>query len=289
MRWFSVVVVVLALTAPAAASRKVLVLPIEGTADATTRMKLTTEVARLAKAQGDQVTTGSATFADTALAVGCDPEAAGCSDTVIATLGVDELVWGIATKKDGKIQLIVRRAAQGAPVREASTTIAAGGGAAAVAPLFSPPAAGSGPEGPEHSAPPTVPDDSRAPPSPAGGPLQPGPADDRRDRTVGIAMISGGSLGLVLGLSLWVNYASLQRSIDRHPVRTIADIRDLQALEDKAGSRAILGDVFVAAGLAAAGIGGYFLYRDHKRHAITVAPTPVANGGGLAILLTGGW
>ena len=77
-----------ALAAPAMAARhKILVLPVEGTADAATRGKLTAGLARLARSLDGQVATGSATFADTALAVGCDPRAPGCSDEVMATLG----------------------------------------------------------------------------------------------------------------------------------------------------------------------------------------------------------
>jgi hypothetical protein len=128
--------------------------------------------------------------------------------------------------------------------------------------------------------------------APTSDPTQPvpapGPTDDRRDRTVGIALVSGGGLGLVLGLALWASYSSLQSSIDAHPVHTFADIQDLKALEDKASTRAIAGDVFVLAGLVAAGVGGYYLYRDHTRRGVAIAPMPIAHGGGLAITLIGG-
>src|SRR5439155_1151708 len=95
-----VLAIVIALCAPAAAaSHKVLVLPVDGTIDAATRTRLTADIARLARSLDGQVASGSATFADTALAVGCDPRAAGCSDEVMATLGVDELIWATATKE----------------------------------------------------------------------------------------------------------------------------------------------------------------------------------------------
>src|SRR5204863_8673242 len=116
----------------------------------------------------------------------------------------------------------------------------------------------------------------------------PGPGDDRRDRTVGIALVAGGGLGIVLGVALWASYSSLQSSIDNHATRTSNDIQDLKSLEDKASSRAIAGDVFVLAGLAAAGIGGYYLYRDHKQHALAIAPAPIAHGAGLTITILGG-
>jgi len=108
----------LGLAAPAAAaSHKILVLPTDGTADAATRAKLTAQVVKLAKGLDGQVATAGATFADTALAVGCDPQAPGCSDQVLATLGVDELVWATATKDNGQTRVVVRRATKGSPPR----------------------------------------------------------------------------------------------------------------------------------------------------------------------------
>ncbi|HEX8114234.1 MAG TPA: hypothetical protein VF516_41175, partial [Kofleriaceae bacterium] len=106
-------------------------------------------------------------------------------------------------------------------------------------------------------------------------------------RTLGIALAAGGGGSLVLGLVLWVSYASVQDSIDHHATRTPADFQDLTSLENRANTYAIAGNVFVLAGLVAGGIGGYLLYRDHQQHAVTVAPAPVA-GGGMMIVLTGG-
>lgn len=302
MRWFPVVVL-LALTAPAAAAgHKILVLPVDGSADAATRSRLTAEVVRLARSLDGQVSTGNATFADTALAVGCDPQAAGCSDEVIATLGVDELIWGTASRDAGATRLVVHRAARGAPAREIATTLAPGDTgdrvASGIGPLFGPPAAE--PAAPRATGAPTPP----AAPTPADPALAPAPqvgdaappaaspgsADERTDRTIGIALVSGGGVGLVLGVALWASYSSLQSSIDSHPVRTFADIQDLKSIEDRASTRAIAGDVFVVAGLIAGGIGAYYLYRDHTRHAVAVAvaPVPLAHGGGLTITVSGG-
>jgi hypothetical protein len=297
----AIVAVVVALTAPAAASHKILVLPVEGAIDAGTRNRLTADIARLARSLDGQVASGSATFADTALAVGCDPRTAGCSDEVMATLGVDELVWGAASRDRGQIRLVVRRAARGAAVREVSTTFASGDAgdriAAGIAPLFAPPAVTPEPAPtPRPSAPPSAPPPpavaaAQARPGPAaepGPPLTaaPGPGDDHRDRKLGIALAAAGGGSLVLGLTLWVSYASVQDSIDHHATRTVGDFRDLTSLEDRAGTYAIAGDLFVIAGLVAGGLGGYLLYRDHRRHAVTVAPAPVP--GGAILVVTGG-
>ncbi len=211
----AIVAVVVALTAPAAASHKILVLPVEGAIDAATRNRLTADIVRQARSLDGQVASGSATFADTALAVGCDPRAAGCSDEVMATLGVDELVWGAASRDRGQIRLVVRRAARGAAVREVSMTFASGDAgdriAAGIAPLFAPPAAApepapaprpAGPPAAPPSAPPPAVAAAQAWPGPAaepGPPLAaaPGPGDDHRDRKLGIALAAGEPCGNV--------------------------------------------------------------------------------------------
>jgi hypothetical protein len=292
----AIVAVVVALTAPAAASHKILVLPVEGAVDAATRNRLTADITRLARSLDGQIASGSATFADTALAVGCDPRAAGCSDEVMATLGVDELVWGAASRDRGQVRLVVRRASRGTAVREVAMTLAPGDAddriAAGIAPLFAPPAIAPEPAPePRSPVPPPAVPAAPVPPGPpaeSGPPLAaaPGPGNDHRDRKLGIALAAAGGGSLLLGLVLWVSYASVQDSIDHHATRTVGDFRDLSALEDRASTYAIAGDVFVIAGLVAGGVGGYLLYRDHRRHAVTVAPVPVLGGAMLAV--TGG-
>jgi hypothetical protein len=92
----------------------------------------------------------------------------------------------------------------------------------------------------------------------------------------------------VLGLALWRSYASTQRSIDDHPVNSRADFDALRALEDRAGNYAIGGDVAIVVGLAAGGLGAYYLYRHHRRQRVAITPAPIAGGAGLAITLLGG-
>jgi hypothetical protein len=291
-----IVLALLGLTRPAAAApHKILVLPADGNADAATRAKLTAQVVKLAKGLDGQVATAEATFADTALAVGCAPEAAGCSDQVLATLGVDELIWATATKDGrgggGQARVVVRRATKGAAAREVSTTLAAGDPAervdAGMAPLFAPTAAT--PDSP--TKPPALP----ARPGTAAGttegvaaqPLPPVSPEERADRNTGIAFAAGGGVAVVLGLALWASYSSLQDSIDTRTLNDRADFDELTALEDRAGTYAIAGDFLVLAGLAAGGVGAYFLYRYHQ-HRITVAPVPMASGAGLTLTILGG-
>jgi hypothetical protein len=308
MRALAVLVLTaLALARPAAAApHKILVLPVEGTADAATRTRLTQQIARLARALDGQVATAEATFADTALAVGCDPQAPGCSEEVMATLAVDELVWATATKDAGHTKLVVRRAAKGSPAREVATVIAASDPTersdAGIAPLFAPPAAND-PQATRVGRNATPPEPATVPPTRPGpeptgaapavaevapGPNAPGPEDTHRDRRIGVAFAVGSGVALVLGIALWARYQGLQDSIDSHPTRTRGDFDDLLSLEDQAGSYAVAGDIFVVAGLAAGGVAAYYLVRDQRRNHIAITPAPIAHGAGLTLTILGG-
>lgn len=295
----------MAVVAPAAAApRRILVLPVEGTAAEATRARLTARILRLARALEGQVSVAEATFSDTALAIGCRPQAPGCTDEVIATLGVDELIWGTATGDGAQTRLVVRHAAKGAASREAWATIAADDPADKIDPSISPlllarrgraEPAPTSTAGPERAAEPTAAEPTRAS-EPRAGITEPerepapGPAgpSDRRDRNLGIAFAAGGGVSLGLGIALWASYASMQRTIDGHPTRTVADFEALRALEDRAATRAIAGDLMVALGLAAGGLGAYYLYRSHRPHRVAVSPAPIGNGGGLAVTWIGG-
>jgi hypothetical protein len=292
----------------AAAPHKVLVLPVDGNADAATRSRLTAQITRLAKGLDGEVGTAEATFADTALAVGCDPRAPHCSDDVIATLGVDELVWGTATRDGSQIRLVVRRAARGNPAREVSFTVAAGEPIdridARIAPLFSsanaftapPPAAATSAESaiarpaPERAtpaggevAPAPAPDATPGPP----GPAEPPASVDHRERNAGIALAATGAVSLALGIALWASYSSLQGQIDGHPTGNRNDFDDLTALEDRAATYAIAGDIAVIVGVAAGGLGAYYLIRS-RHHRVAIAPAPIAHGAGLMLTIVGG-
>ena len=288
-------VATLGVTRPAAAApHKILILPADGTADAATRAKLTAQIVKLSRGLGGQVATAEATFADTALAVGCAPEAPGCTDQVLATLGVDELIWATVTKDGGQARVVVRHATKGAATREASMTVAAGEPAeridAGLAPVFAPPAAT--PDGSLKPA--TPPTDPRTQPPPAAGepgaaqPLPPGPPEDPHDRNLGIGLAAGGGVALVLGFALWASYSSVQDSIDTHAINKRSDFDDLTALEDRAATYAIAGDCLVLAGLAAGGFGAYYLYRSQHEHHVVVTPAPVAGGAGLTLTILGG-
>src|SRR5205823_4500389 len=142
----AIFVIVVALAAVvAAAPRKVLVLAIEGNAPAAQRAKLGALVVKLARSVDGKVQTGNTTFSETASAVGCDPSAPACVDSVLSTMAVDEVVWGEATIASGQTKIVIHRATKGAPPREITATIGekdpADRAEAGIKPVFLPPVA----------------------------------------------------------------------------------------------------------------------------------------------------
>jgi hypothetical protein len=277
------------LTSVMAQSRKVLVLPLDGNAPEAQRTRLNESVAKLSKDKlGGDVTVGDTTFSETAAAVGCDPAEPACAETVRTTLQVDDLVYGSATTEAGSTTVIVMRASAGSEpksqisvIGETDTGEQAEGN---LGPLFTTDdgsgsqALGSGPA------------DSGSGSGSAAAPPQPhSNFFDTRERKLAVAFSAGGVIALVVGLSLWSSAGGLQDQIDGAPNETVADIKDLEDLEDRAGSKALWGNVFFFAGLAAAGVGGYFFWKDHSNRNATIAPVPTEDGTGMTLVLGGRW
>lgn len=271
------------LTSVMAQSRKVLVLPLDGNAPAAQRTKLNESVAKLSKAKlGGDVTIGDTTFIETAAAVGCDPAEPSCAETVRSTLQVDELVYGSAKTEDGSTTVIVTRASAGsAPKSQISVIRETDSGEQAegnLGPLFTTSA--------------DVPHDSSGSAGSGSATGRPRPKSnffDTRERKLGVAFAAGGVIALAIGISLWSGASGLQDQIDSAPDGTLAQIEALKDLEDRAGSKALWGNVFFVVGLAAAGVGGYFLWQDHKNRGATVAPVPTEDGTGMTLVLGGRW
>jgi threonine dehydrogenase-like Zn-dependent dehydrogenase len=242
-------VAVLSAREASAAPKKVLVLKLDGTADPAERERLQNEVARLAREGDVVVTLGNTTLAETASAVGCDPAAPACIETVRQTLGVDELVYGTATENaDHKVELEVHHP----PQKDERATVAPGE-----------PVSFGGPVVPDKLAP--VSFDA--------------PAVDHRQRNYAIAAIAGGGVAVLIGLTLWSQESSTQDAIDKHATMTTAQLLDLKQLEDQASSYGWYGNAMMVIGLGLGGVGAYLLYRDHGAHQVVVAPAP----GGVAI------
>jgi hypothetical protein len=269
-------------------SRKVLVLPLDGNVDPATRAKLTASVQKLARVIDGQVKQGDTNFADAAAAVGCDPKAPSCADTVRTTLNVDEVVYGTATQTAGTITVVVRRKSKDAPPREITATLADKDPPdrieTAVLPLFT----GSTPPPPVVEPPAVEPQPEPAPiaPPPIAAPIAETPHPVSRERALAIAATAGGGAMVLVGLILWRGAGGLQQEIDDHPANTAEDFEELQRLEDKAGSRATFGNVMVFGGIALAGVGVWMLWREHRRastSAVLITPAPVAGGATLTL------
>jgi hypothetical protein len=271
------VTVVALLTSAVAGPRKIIVLPLDGSASATQKTQLNDAVGKVAKSKLDgDVTLGDTTFAETAAAVGCDPAQPACAETVRTTLGVDELVYGSANSENGSTTVTVHRASAGVPPTAQAAVVSDGDSADKLEPALEPAFGGSAPA----SSP-------LAPPS-----ERPHPAHnffDTRERKLGFGLGAGGVVALVIGFSFWASESDLQDQIDNHPSRTLSEIEDLKNLEDRAGSKALWGNIMVGLGLGLAGAGAYYLYKDHKNRTTTITPAPAESGTGMTLVLGGHW
>ena len=292
-RLVALFVVVCMIGPAAAAPRKVLVLPLGGTAPAETRTKLSASFQKMARVLDGDVQAGNTSLTDTATALGCDPAEVECVENARATLGVDELVYGTADESNGRITVVAKRYRRGKPVREMAVTVAATDPPSKIEPALLP-VFGEEPL-PDPSEPiTTTPDPSTGTtleptPDPQPEPAA-GPERSNRERNIWIGVTSGGGLLVLIGLGLWSSYRSLQQDIDDAPTGTSAQIDQLRALEDRASTRAWAGNFFVLAGVAVAGYGGYRLWQWSKSKHVTVTPTPVEGGAAVTLTIVGdGW
>lgn len=255
-----------------AAPRKVLVLPIDGSVEPATRARLNANVQKLAGNIDGTVTIGDTTFDETAAVLGCVAETQTCAESVRATLGVDELVFGRATTTGTQTTLVVRRVRSKTAWREGQTTFSVDETPekrdttvdSELSPLFdiTPP--------PAIEAPPPV-----ETPPPVDKPSAPG-------RTRGILLAAGGGVAVILGVVLWANVSSTQDEIDAANPADADDFRALEEKEDKAQRNAIIGDVLVVAGVAVAAWGAWTIYKS-RESAVTVTPTATPTSAGITI------
>ncbi len=281
-------IALVAMTAQAVAGPvSVIVLPIGGNADPALRASLSHSVENAAKAGGGNVNSGATTFTETAAAVGCDPAAPACAERVRTTLAVDELVYGTATlRDDGQIDVVIHRKVAGKDPEDVTTTLAPTDPPdrveSAVTPLFG----GTAPP------PPTCPDNAVPNPDgscPAAPP--PPPTVSNTNRAIAIGATIGAGVFVIGGIGAWQSERNLQGQIDNHPTDTLADFQDLASLEDRASSRAWIGNALIVVG---AGL-GYVAYRFWKKDRAErqaareqLMVTPVATPGGAAVVLTYG-
>ena len=116
---FQIVLLGLALAAP----RKVLVLPLDGNAEPALRGRVNSTLQRLARRLPGEVSIGDATYGETAAAVGCDPAAPTCADTILTTLGVDELIFGTVSRSGTQTTVVIRRVKAGSAAQTSRATL----------------------------------------------------------------------------------------------------------------------------------------------------------------------
>ncbi len=276
-----VTIIALVSSVMAQSGGKVLVLPLDGNASDAQRSALNKSVVKLAKANmGGDVSAGETTFNETASAVGCDPQLASCAEQVRTTLAVDELVYGTANTSDGTTTVTINRVAAGGSPKTQISVISESDPAdqaePGMAPLFgAPPEEGSGSGSGSGSA-------TTRPPTGPG-------FFDTKERKLALGFGGGGVLVLAIGLSFWSSASGLQDDIDTAPRSTITEINALKDLEDRAGSKALWGNIMVFGGLALVGVGGYFFWKDRKNRQAAVAPVPTESGTGMTFVLRGSW
>lgn len=280
-----VVVTLLALAGTAVAGpRNVLVLPLDGNAPAEQMAQLNESIAKMARGAADgEVTIGDTTFSETAAAFGCDPATPGCAETVRSTLAVDELVYGKATTANGTTTVMVYRATSGSVPIARTAVIAETDSGDKAEPVLAP-AFHAGP-----TAPPPPGTDAGAV---AATVERPRPTDnlfDTRERRLGLGLAGGGVIAAVIGFSLWASASSLDDQIEDHPRTTLAQFRDLTALEDRAGTRALWGNILVGVGVGLGAVGGWYLYKDHQNRNATLTPAPVEAGTGMTLVYGRRW
>jgi len=284
----------------AAEPHKILVLQTEGRADPATRLKIDATLARLATADGAQVSPGDITFTDAAAAVGCKPEVPACRDEVIGMLAVDEVVYATTALKPGGIEIEVHRVTPGGGTRDGKMLLATGQSADTLdglAPLFTRGATTEPvpPTPPTEPAPTVLPPATDPQPSPITTPAPPPPRqlDDgespTRRRLLLAGIIAGGTLSTI-GFLLWGEAGTIQEEVDTHPTRTAAELDDLKQLEQRGDSYAAWGNVLFLGGAVLGGISTYFYVKDRRARAARtarIAPAVFDHGAGITLTLGG--
>lgn len=269
----------LSVASPAAA--KVLVLTFRGPSAA----KLQAATASALTAAGQEAVPSDTSFEDAAVLLGCDPSAEACATEVLATLSVEEVVYGTASKS-GEVVLV--RVAAGQPRRTATVHLAPEQPleealAPGVRELYAVEQEATAAPLPE-----AAPEPASQPPataSPSGSWATEAPTANSSKRWA-MVLWGGAGVAALSGMALWLHASSLQDDIDSAPDDTPADLQRLDDLESRAETSATLGNVLVLTSAGLAGAGAYFWIK-HRRlrrsGAVGVAPLLRPDGAGLVL------
>lgn len=273
-RAIACLLVVALLASPLAAQpASVMVLPIDGTADASLRDKLTKLVEQAVVDLG-AVKAGTTTLGETAVAIGCDPNSTTCAESVRAMLLVDVLIFGNATTRDNRVELVVTKVEKGKPA-VVTTQLVAGEqlDPAAMREITGKPV----PVTCTGNAIPQADGTCRAQPRPK----------PRTERVLGISILVGAGLLAIAGLTQWNEKSNKQKQIDAAPTETLADFQNLERLEDDAASKATAGNLLMLGALGATAAGIWLLRRDRKAQRDAMHVTPAVTPTSAGVVLSG--
>jgi hypothetical protein len=271
-------------SAHAQAQRRMVVFPLESSLTDEQHADVPDELAKVLARESQKrdmkVTTAQASFSETALITGCDPEDASCHQTILEQIGADHAILGtVEPGDDGRVRISLVHISRHVPPVQQTIEIEAAQAdeqlTAALPPLFGDSASGEG-------------DVVVTPPTTGGGGGS--SLEFGRVKHSSWALLGGGAAVMITGTVLWGLASRNQTQIDDLPLVTLQDFDKLRSLERSAKRKATFGNISFVAGLAAASVGAWLAYRQAKvstESSIMVTPTPMEDGMG--VTLTVGW
>jgi hypothetical protein len=287
---------------------KVLVLPFDGDLDRVTSWgrappdgleRLTAVVARSAGITGAEVSTGQASYADTADLMGCGTVASECLSKIAEGLGVDQVVTGaVEASDDGRRVTVSLRFYKDGEVHEKTLEIAS--------PSFEAVVQGLARDAPDLfvGAPERAPEREPEPePAPAANPrpepipataLAPPPPVERDTGfgagRVGVLAWSVAGLGVAAAgggaVFLWMA-RDRQQQVDGAPTASAADLDRLEGIEEEGERFTRFGNALLIGGSAALVVGSALIVYQglanggRDRSSLAVAPALVPGGAGI--------
>ncbi len=90
-------------------------------------------------------------------------------------------------------------------------------------------------------------------------------------------------------MSFWNSASDLDGQIDDAPRNTLPQLMASPRPRDRAGSKALWGNILVGVGVGLAATGAWFLYRDHQSRSAMITPAPVETGTGMTLVYGRRW
>jgi hypothetical protein len=282
--------VVLAAAAPAEAGpRKVLVFPLTGQVPndpGDGLQRFTKVVARAAGLTGADVTIGGASFDDTAALAGCGSLDAECLKLVAASLSVDSVVAGDVQPGGGRVKVILTAYLDGTVVAK-TYDLAAGEPDAMVQELAQEVTSlfVGAKERPSEERRPEVRERVVVVPAPAVR------DDGWSFGNVGASawLVTGGGLALAAGGAIFLKVgADRQDQVNHAPTDSVADLEELERLEEEGARFMLVGNALVIAAGAAVVTGTILIAvqgRAKKQAGRRAAITPFLLRGGAGVAL----